>query len=125
MLTNRQLTNIFFGLIIYSSLSFLFIYNRSTMSILSVNFKVYGIVQGVFFRKYTLNQAKMLELKGWVRNEYDGTVVGIMQGQPNKIEMMKKWLSTEGSPHSRIDYCEFTQEKWLTEPEFQTFEITR
>ena len=30
----------------------------------------------------------MLELKGWVRNEYDGTVVGIMQGHPNKIEMM-------------------------------------
>ena len=50
MLTNHQLTNIFFGLIIYSSLSFLFIYNRSTMSILSVNFKVYGIVQGSFNR---------------------------------------------------------------------------
>ncbi|KAH7641353.1 acylphosphatase-2-like protein [Dermatophagoides farinae] len=95
------------------------------MSILSVNFKVYGRVQGVFFRKYTQNQAKSWNLKGYVRNEIDGTVMGIMQGPPDKIELMKYWLRTEGSPQSRIDRCDFTQEKWITEPEFEFFEITR
>ena len=42
----------------------------------SINFKVHGKVQGVFFRNHTVSRATELGLVGWVRNERDLTVVG-------------------------------------------------
>jgi acylphosphatase len=36
--------------------------------------RVFGHVQGVFYRAWTLQQAQLLGLKGWVRNRRDGSV---------------------------------------------------
>ncbi len=36
--------------------------------------RIFGTVQGVFFRAWTVQQAQMLGVKGWVRNRRDGTV---------------------------------------------------
>lgn len=51
-----------------------------------VRFK--GRVQGVGFR-YTANQiAQKLGITGWVRNEYDGTVLMEAQGTKSQINQM-------------------------------------
>ncbi|VEN43387.1 unnamed protein product [Callosobruchus maculatus] len=58
----------------------------STEKLLSVNFEVYGRVQGVFFRKYTEKEANKLGLKGWCMNTSQGTVKGIIEGTPSKVD---------------------------------------
>ena len=39
-----------------------------SMSLIAVQFEVFGRVQGVFFRKFTNEKALSLELRGWVKN---------------------------------------------------------
>merc|ERR1719310_2734627 len=72
------------------------------MSLLAVEFEVFGKVQGVFFRKYTNEKALSLGLMGWVKNTRDGTVRGEMEGETSFVSAMKTWLEKTGSPMSRI-----------------------
>ncbi|ESO12881.1 hypothetical protein HELRODRAFT_62661 [Helobdella robusta] len=95
------------------------------MSLVSVEYKVFGRVQGVFFRKYTAQTAKALRLVGWVKNEDDGTVVGVIQGKESSVEKMKDWLSKEGSPKSSINKCEFRNEKTIREFDFDEFIVKK
>uniref|UniRef100_A0A834VCZ1 Acylphosphatase n=1 Tax=Sarcoptes scabiei TaxID=52283 RepID=A0A834VCZ1_SARSC len=92
---------------------------------ISVNFKVFGKVQGVFFRKYTQAKARELGLFGYVKNEFDGTVVGIMQGIESSVREMKVWLETKGSPQSSIQKVEFTNEKIISKPDYDSFTINK
>lgn len=45
-----------------------------------------GRVQGVFYRAFTREVAVSLGLKGWVRNQVDGTVEAILEGRKSDIE---------------------------------------
>nr|GMD39097.1 acylphosphatase-like isoform X1 [Ipomoea batatas] len=49
-----------------------------------------GRVQGVFYRDWTVENAKELGLKGWVRNRRDGTVEALFSGSPEKVEEMEQ-----------------------------------
>ncbi|XP_070577630.1 acylphosphatase-1-like isoform X2 [Ptychodera flava] len=97
----------------------------SGAALMSVDFEVFGKVQGVFFRKYTQKNAKKFGLVGWVQNTPKGTVLGQMQGRADKIRSMKQWLRTEGSPRSRISRAEFRSERVVTELEHKEFVILR
>ena len=103
---------------------------------------MYGKVQGVFFRKFTVAEATKLKLVGWVMNTKKGTVKGQMQGNllnfekcksilefrifwkgnDSSIKKMKDWLRKKGSPKSRIDIAEFKTTPIL-DLEFSSFEI--
>ncbi|XP_072932536.1 acylphosphatase-2-like [Epargyreus clarus] len=96
-----------------------------TMALKSVDFEVFGRVQGVFFRKYTKGEADKLGLRGWCRNTSAGTVQGQMEGPPDKVEAMKNWLKTTGSPSSKIDKAEFKNDKEVSDYSFNDFEIRR
>ena len=48
----------------------------------------YGRVQGVGFRYTAKYLAQSLELTGWVRNEYDGTVTMEVQGREALINKL-------------------------------------
>ena len=50
-----------------------------------------GYVQGVFFRAYTQEKAAMLGLKGWVKNNHDGTVEAVFEGERGGVEEMIRW----------------------------------
>ncbi|XP_012058596.1 PREDICTED: acylphosphatase-1-like [Atta cephalotes] len=92
---------------------------------LAVDFEVFGIVQGVFFRKYTQKRSKELGLKGWCMNSPNGTVIGHMEGTKAQINEMKQWLRYVGSPQSRIDKTEFRNEKEISKPSFINFEVRK
>ncbi|KAE8749951.1 hypothetical protein FOCC_FOCC003423 [Frankliniella occidentalis] len=79
--------------------------------LLSLEFEVYGRVQGVFFRKYTQKQGKELGLRGWCMNTPKGTVLGQLEGEVQQVEKMKYWLQRTGSPESSIDKAEFRNVK--------------
>ena len=50
--------------------------------------RVFGHVQGVFYRAWTLQQAQLLGLKGWVRNRRDGSVEIEAWGDPASIDAL-------------------------------------
>lgn len=79
-------------------------------------------VQGVYFRKFTVQKASALKLVGWVANTLRGTVVGECQGPEQQLQEMKQWLCTEGSPYSHIEDCKISNERQLQHLEFEVFE---
>ena len=50
--------------------------------------RIFGHVQGVFFRAWTMQQAQMLGVKGWVRNRRDGSVEVEAFGDPAAVEAL-------------------------------------
>ncbi len=50
-----------------------------------------GWVQGVFFRTSTVQEAKRLGIKGWVRNCTDGSVEVVAEGNKKKIDQFIQW----------------------------------
>ncbi|XP_074143037.1 acylphosphatase-2 isoform X2 [Sminthopsis crassicaudata] len=51
----------------------------------SVDYEVFGRVQGVCFRMYTEGEAKKVGVVGWVKNTSQGTVKGQVQGPEDKV----------------------------------------
>lgn len=87
----------------------------------AIHFLVFGRVQGVWFRKFTLETATRLGIVGWVRNNSDGSVEGEAVGTEDALRAFREALR-EGSPQSRV-------EDVSTEPlpiiDFRSFEIRR
>ncbi|XP_076017820.1 acylphosphatase-1 [Genypterus blacodes] len=97
----------------------------SSEDLLSVDYEVFGRVQGVFFRKYTQAEGSRLGLVGWVRNTQAGTVEGQLQGPRSKVKTMQDWLTCTGSPKSHIAKAEFKNEKTVDSLDYSIFKILR
>ena len=67
-----------------------------------------GSVQGVWFRKYTKDEAQRLGLSGFVRNEPDGSVYAEVTGPEEKLDHFLIWCH-KGSPASRVDKVEWSE----------------
>ena len=93
--------------------------------IIRVSFEVHGKVQKVFFRKYTEIEAHKLKLRGFCENTPIGTVKGELEGEKDAINKMKLWLSTVGSPKSKITKCDFTFEAEVNAYKYSSFEIRK
>ncbi|KAI8049494.1 Acylphosphatase-like domain-containing protein [Syncephalis plumigaleata] len=89
-----------------------------------LRFEVFGRVQGVFFRRYTVEQARTLGLVGWVRNTPRDTVEGVAQGTADNIDIMKRWLEKTGSPSSQIVKTEMTESE-IDTCSFSGFDVRR
>ncbi len=69
----------------------------------SVQAMVYGRVQGVFFRAFTLRQARELGLTGYTRNLPDGKAVEVQaEGERNKLEKLIDHLKV-GTPAAKVE----------------------
>uniref|UniRef100_A0A8C3EHX4 Acylphosphatase-2 n=3 Tax=Corvus TaxID=30420 RepID=A0A8C3EHX4_CORMO len=79
------------------------------------------IVLSHFPNQYTEQEAKKLGVVGWVKNTSQGTVTGQVQGPEEKVNKMKSWLSKVGSPSSRIDKTNFSNEKEISKLDFSDF----
>jgi len=91
--------------------------------LVSVDFEVFGKVQGIYFTKHCREYADQLQLTGWVKNSKRGTIVGIVQGYKPNIEAMITWLSQTGSPGCQIEHCDLTNWNTLAQPEYRGFSI--
>lgn len=72
------------------------------MEIRAVDVTVTGLVQGVFFRARCADEAARLGVRGWVRNEYDGSVRGHFEGTPSAVEALVVWCE-RGSPRAAVE----------------------
>lgn len=79
--------------------------------------KVSGRVQGVFFRKSTQQKAMELGIKGWVKNEAEGSVLVEIEGIPSVLVEMEVWLR-HGPPMSKVESLEITDGEVLNYADF-------
>ena len=81
---------------------------------------VEGVVQGVFFRANTREEAGLLGLTGWVRNCWDGRVEAIFEGEREKVEKVILWCK-KGPPGALVKNVEVNWEP--ASDEFDGFSI--
>ncbi len=66
---------------------------------------VSGVVQGVAFRAYTVDEARRLGIAGWVRNLPDGRVETEAEGERAALEALVAWCR-RGPPSAEVDEVE-------------------
>jgi len=71
----------------------------------SVRLHILGQVQGVWFRAWTVQEARARGLRGWVRNRLDGSVEALVIGPPDQVRDMMA-ACHEGPPMARVEAVE-------------------
>ena len=83
--------------------------------------RVIGLVQGVFFRAWTREQAVRLGVSGWVRNCPDGSVEAHLEGGEDEVRQLIERLG-EGPPSAEVSKVDVEE----VEPEeFHHFAVAR
>jgi acylphosphatase len=67
--------------------------------------RVRGLVQGVCFRAWTRQEARALDVAGWVRNCPDGSVEAQLEGEEAAVDELIERLR-HGPAHARVDEVE-------------------
>ena len=67
--------------------------------------RVKGKVQGVFFRASTKDKADELGIRGWVRNETDGSVLIEAEGSEERMEQFVAWC-WQGPSSAHVEQVE-------------------
>ena len=73
-----------------------------------INIRVEGSVQGVWFRDSTRKMANELGIKGFVRNEPDGTVYIEAEGTEENLNQLVEWCHL-GSEQSNVTGVEIAE----------------
>lgn len=75
---------------------------RTDRVTISKRLRIYGRVQGVWYRSWTIEQAIALGLNGWVRNRRDGSVEAVISGDEAAVREMiaRCW---QGPPAARVE----------------------
>lgn len=63
--------------------------------------EICGRVQGVYYRGSMVSQAKVLGVRGWVRNRLDGSVEAVVQGGLDEVNRMVEW-ARRGPPNAVV-----------------------
>jgi acylphosphatase len=71
---------------------------------------VYGFVQGVFFRDTVRRRAESANVAGWVRNNRDGTVEAVFEGEEDAVERLVAFCR-DGPRGARVDRVDVTVEE--------------
>ena len=67
--------------------------------------RVSGRVRGIGYREACVGRARELGITGWVRNRRDESVEAMLQGSPEQLARMCRWLR-DGVPGARVDELE-------------------
>ncbi len=81
---------------------------------------IHGLVQGVYFRASTREEAVRLNVGGWVRNLSDGSVEALFEGEKIKVEEIVAWCyrGPSGAAVAKVEL------RWETfKGEFSHFDV--
>ncbi|KAF8586553.1 acylphosphatase isozyme Ch1 [Ramaria rubella] len=90
----------------------------------SFNYRVIGHVQGVFFRAFTQKTAQELGVKGFVKNDPNGDVSGVAQGDAAALEKFKDAIS-KGPRHAKVSEVNLNEEMEMDHYDYVGFDILR
>lgn len=90
------------------------------MDIVRAHVFIEGRVQGVFYRANTYENARLLNIKGWVKNCRDGRVEAIFEGKSDDVEKIIKWCH-KGPPGAIVRDVKVMWEE--TKGEYSNFSI--
>jgi acylphosphatase len=79
-----------------------------------------GMVQGIFFRSETRNEAKKHGVSGWVRNLPDGKVEAVFEGEEKSVKGLIEFCR-RGPPGARVTDVDIIWENYTGE--FRNFEV--
>lgn len=88
------------------------------MSHVTKRVRVFGRVQGVWYRGWTVETARRRGLCGWVRNRSDGSVEAVFSGPAAAVEAMIA-ACREGPPAARVTAVEVELAEDGGESDFQ------
>ncbi len=71
---------------------------------------VRGLVQGVFFRDTLRRRADRAQVSGWARNNADGTLETVFEGEPEAVERLVAFCR-DGPRGARVERVEETDER--------------
>jgi acylphosphatase len=93
---------------------------KNTRDQLRARVIVHGLVQGVWFRASTKDEADRLGVTGWVRNLPDGSVEALFEGPTKKVEAIVGWCH-RGPAGAKVNSVDIAWEPYTRE--FDHFEI--
>jgi acylphosphatase len=73
------------------------------------NIKIYGLVQGVFFRASTKEKADELNLTGFIQNQTDGSVYIETEGEENNLNKFLEWCN-QGPLMAKVEKIEVSKD---------------
>lgn len=73
-----------------------------------LNIKIYGLVQGIFFRATAKEEADKLGLTGFAKNMPDGSVCIEAEGEKNKLDKFIKWCN-KGPSMAQVEKVEVSE----------------
>jgi acylphosphatase len=79
--------------------------NHVVFMIKHFSIRVSGKVQGVFFRASTEQKAREFSIKGFVKNEPDGSVFIEAEGEEENLKLFIEWCQ-QGPGSARVDRCD-------------------
>jgi acylphosphatase len=82
---------------------------------------VSGIVQGVFFRQKTRQQAERIGVTGWIRNLPDGRVEAVFEGEEEAVKTLVDFCK-KGPRGANVTGFTLDLEPFVGE--FSSFEVT-
>lgn len=91
--------------------------SETSEAVTTTRVRIRGRVQGVWYRGWTVDQARALGLDGWVRNRCDGSVEAVFSGPDASVRQMieRCW---SGPPAARVGDIVETAERGPAEAGF-------
>lgn len=78
---------------------------------------IHGRVQGVYYRASAQAEGLRLNLHGWARNRYDGTVEALVSGPQPAVDEFITW-ARNGPRNARVDHIDITEAELPTSGPF-------
>lgn len=72
-----------------------------------IKIKIFGAVQGVFFRHSARIKFEELGIKGFARNEPDGSLHLEAEGEKEALDKLFEWCK-KGPPSAKVEKVEFS-----------------
>lgn len=82
----------------------------------TVKIQIYGRVQGVFFRSEARKMADKLQITGWIRNNPDGSVTALAQGEDDAVNNFIEWCG-KGPSFAKVEKVKTTKTPGENPPE--------
>jgi len=81
-------------------------------------YRIYGRVQGVFFRQSSQQEAQKLGLVGYAHNEPDGSVLIEAEGSAEALAAFESWCR-QGPANAHVERVQVQEEPVQGYPQFE------